>query len=963
MAETPGPPNRWERMEEVFHAAVELAPEARASFLARACGADGELRREVESLLAQHGEGDSLFETPALADAGLTDAGLTNAEPDPGRGGAGWSAGTMIGSYRIVEAIGAGGMGEVFRARDTRLGRDVALKTLGARVSGDRGYLERLRREARLLASLNHPNVATLHGIEEADGVFALVMELVEGETLAKLQGGEPMPVERAIGYARQIAAGLEAAHEKGMIHRDLKPANIKVTPEGTVKILDFGLAKSAGKEMAAEASPSASPTLSLAMTEKGMILGTAAYMSPEQARGQAVDRRADIWAFGVVFYELLTGETLFGASRNVSDSIAAVLTREPDFGALPKGTPGRVRRLLEHCLRKDPKQRLRDIGDARLLLDEAEEKAVAAPVRARWWWVGWSAVAALAALLIPMAVLHLREKAPAAVALRFQIPGGFLSPDGRKVASVSGGRLWVHSLENDETRDLAAAEGATPFWSPDSRFIGYLSQAKLKKIGVAGGSAETITDVRSSRSWAAAAWNRDDVIVFGDRLIGLFRVNASGGAPVQLTSLDPARHENSQYCPSFLPDGRHFFYIRASMDEGKSAIYLGSIDAKPEQQSARALVASNSQPVYAASAGPEMGYLLFVRAGSLMAQPFDNRRLELQGQAVAVAEHITDSPFGAVFVPFSASDNGMVAFRRNSSLSDRRLIWLDREGKETGLAVEQGPYGSPALSPDGKRLALTRNRGAADATSIWLIDLAQGGAGTRFSFGSRADNNPQWSPDGNRIVFSSDREGRFDLYQKPADSSREEEPLLKSGEDKFATSWSRDGRFLLYASLHPKTKFDLWVLDLARGGRQLPLLVSDANERQARLAPDAHWVAYTSDESGQDEIYVRSFAVNQAGTAVEVGGKVPISNGYGVDPRWRDDGRELYYQSRDGRIVAVEIALHPAFRAGKPQPLGASTSTVWDAAPDGRHFLSLGSRGGTQTFTVMLDWQAGLKK
>ena len=419
---------------------------------------------------------------------------------------------------------------------------------------------------------------------------------------------------------------------------------------------------------------------------------------------------------------------------------------------------------------------------------------------------------------------------------------------------------------------------------------------------------------------------------------------------------------------PSFLPDGRHFVYMRASTDEGKSAIYVGSVDAKPEQQSSKPLVASNSQPVYAPSADAGTGYLLFIREGTLMAQPFDNHRLELKGRAAPVAEQVTSNIVGTAYVGFSASANVLV-FPRNAWLG-RQLTWYDREGKVMGTVGEPGLYGNVALSPDETRLALGNGRGGAD--NIWLLDLSRGGAGTRFTFDSASDTDPIWSPDGSRIIFSSNRDGPYNLYQKPADGAKDEEVLLKSSEDKFATSWSRDGRLLLYTVVHPKTKEDIWVLPLEGGRKPVPFLITEFNERQARFSPDGHWVAYTSDESGQREVYVRSFSMNSAGTAVEVGGKWPISNGPGADPRWRGDGRELYYRyysSQRERLLAVEIATHPAFRAGEPQPLGVFAFTSvsgglqWDSAADGRRFLSLADKSAPQPDTVVLNWQAGLKK
>jgi serine/threonine protein kinase/Tol biopolymer transport system component len=940
--------NRWQRVEDIFHRAADLAPGARSAFLDEACAADQSLRREVESLLAHESEEGDTFAGPAGDDSPRT-----------------------IAHYRISGKLGQGGMGTVYRATDTKLGREVAIKVLPHSVAEDADRMARFTREAKVLASLNHPNIAQIYGVEESGGVRALVMELAPGETLKG-----PVPIDTALNRGKQIADALEAAHEKGIVHRDLKPANIIVTPEGVVKVLDFGLAAIALGSSSDAGDPANSPTITMRATRAGAIMGTAAYMSPEQASGKQVDRRADIWSFGVVLFEMLTGQRLFHG-ETISHTLADVLRGPIDFNTLPRETPEKIRDLLKRCLERNVKNRLQAIGDGRIAIEEAINGASdAAPVVVpqRRDFVPWAVAAALTVGLVSVALLHFSEKPPAPAApVRFQIQppenttfAPTLSPDGRKVAFNVRDRLWVQFLESGESRDLTATEGGVPFWSPDSRFLGYPSQRKLKKIEATGGPPQTVTDLRSNYLWGSGAWNRDDVIVFGDRSLGLFRVPASGGVPVQITTLDPARHENSQYSPSFLPDGRHFVYIRSSTEEGKSAIYLGSVDATPEQQSSKPLVATNSQPVYAHSTDPSTGYLLFIHGGTLLAQPFDNRRLELKGQAASVAEQVSNNVPGAGYVAFSASTNDVLVFPR-SGASGRQVTWFDREGHVVGTVGEPGLYGNLgnlALSPDGTRLALTKNSGGADAGNIWLLDLSRGGASTRFTFGSLVDTNPVWSPDGSHVIFSSNREGPYNLYQKPANGAKDEEVLLKSSEDKQTTSWSRDGRFLLYTAVHPKTKEDIWVLPLDNDKKPVPLLSTEFKERQACFSPDGRWVAYTSDESGQDEVYVRSFSVNSAGTAVEAGGKRQISNGFGVDPHWRGDGRELYYRSRSGGLVAVEIVTNPAFRAGNPQPLGVlTTGSFWDSAADGRRFVRLATPNGPQPYTVVLNWQAGLKK
>jgi Tol biopolymer transport system component/DNA-binding winged helix-turn-helix (wHTH) protein len=585
---------------------------------------------------------------------------------------------------------------------------------------------------------------------------------------------------------------------------------------------------------------------------------------------------------------------------------------------------------------------------------------------------LAWSVAAVLAIALTVVVPHRFREKQSApAQPVRFQIPapenatlGPFLklSPDGRKLAFETAGRaetrrLWVHFLESGESRDLTAAEGS-PFWSPDSRFIGYASQGKLRKIEATGGPPQTVADLPGE--WGAGAWNQDGVIVFGSPS-GLFRVPASGGVPVQITAVNPVRRETFHYCPTFLPDRQHFLYRHASFDKEMSGIYLGSVDAKPEQQSSKILIASNWQPVYAPSSDPSIGYLLFMREGTLMAQPFDNRGMELKGQATPVVEQVGDNGGGSGgYGAFSASTNDVLVYLRGAT-PNRQLTWYDRQGKVLGTAGEPGDYQGLVLSPDGTRVALSKRSG--QASDIWLLDLSRD-TSTRFTFGSEIVSDPVWSPDGSRIIFRSGN----GLYQKLANSMKDAELLLKSREVQHAESWSRDGRFLLYDVSDPKMNGEIWVLPLEGDKKPVPFLVTEFSEGDASFSPDGHWVAYTSDESGHLEIYMRSFEMNSARTAVEASGKWQISSGYGVDPRWRNDGRELYYRARDGQLMAVEIATNPQFRSGKPQALGfaagTSSSFGWDSTADGRRFLVAAPKtNGPEPYTVILNWQAGLKR
>jgi len=888
------------------------------------------------------------------------------------------ASGTKLGPYEIQSPLGAGGMGEVYRARDTRLERIVAIKILPAHLSDNVEARHRFDREARAISSLNHPNICTLYDVGHENGIDYLVMELLEGETLADRLAKGPLPLEKLLKYAIEICQGLEQAHKTGVIHRDLKPGNVMLTKSGA-KLMDFGLAKASTASAPPVSSLTATipaPSADQPLTARGMLVGTFQYMSPEQLEGKEADARSDIFSLGAVLYEMVTGKRAFTGKTQAS-LVAAILASEPQpISVLQPMSPPALDRVVKVCLAKDPDERFQSVQDLKLQLkwiaEGGSQAGVPAPVAARRRLsqnLGWSVAGALAVALAAVAFRHFSEKPPVPVApVRFSIPapeGAMLSPilnlspDGRKVAFLAGDGLWVHSLESGESHALTPADGS-PFWSPDSRWIGYPVGNKVKKIEATGGPPQTVADF--SGSWGAGAWNQDDVIVYGDVPSGLFRVPASGGVPVQITAVDRARQGRAHYCPSFLPDGRHFVYIRASTDTEKSAIYVGSVDAKPEQQSSKSLVASNWGPQYAPSADPHAGYLLFMRESTLMAQPFDNARLELKGQATPVAEQVGDNGGSAGgYGAFSASANDILVYLHTAP--DQQPTWYDREGKVLGTVGEAGNYQFLALSPDGTRVALSKRSGK--TANIWLLDLSRD-ISTRLTFGSAIDSYPIWSPDGTRIIFSSGN----DLYQKPASGVKDAELLLKDVQ--YASSWSRDGRFMLLEVADPKANRNIWVLPMEGDKKPFPFRVTKFHEVDAHFSPDGHWVAYISMESGQPEIYVRSFALNSAGTAVEEAGKWQVSNGGGLYPRWRGDGRELYYRTRDGQVMAVEIATNPEFRPGKPQPLGIApgggglfiTLAAWDCTADGRRFLVAASKSmGPVPYTVILNWQAALKK
>jgi eukaryotic-like serine/threonine-protein kinase len=902
------------------------------------------------------------------------------------------AAGSRLGSFEILAGIGAGGMGEVYRARDAKLGRDVALKVLPEAFARDADRMARFQREAKVLASLNHPNIASIYGLEDSGATHALVMELVEGPTLADRIRSGPIPIDEALRIAKQITEALEYAHERGIVHRDLKPANVKVTNDDAVKVLDFGLAKAIEGD-AASIDISTSPTMSRMATLAGVLLGTAAYMSPEQAKGKAVDRRADIWAFGCVLYEMLTGKQTF-TGETVTDTLAAVIMKDPDWSQLPASTPIRVRVLLQRCLQKDPKQRLRDVGDARISLEEVlagapdASLAGAAGIPAPLWRRAllWAVTGFLVVALAVLAWVHLHgSNAPAGVSdvVRFQLaldaklPAGgpfALSPDGRQLAfSVVGSdgasMLWIRSLDSLAARPLSGSESAVIgpfFWSPDNRYIAFGNGPKLKKIDVTDGGVETLCDVPATIA-LGGSWNRDGVIIFGQASGPVMQVSANGGSASPVTIRDTAHGEISHAFPSFLPDGRHFVYSRYSDKSEGTRLYLASLDAKPEEQSSKPLLAADSGGMYVPSSDSDLGQLLFIHGGALLAQSFDVHHMELVGEPVTVTDRIgMFRNYGL----FSASINRVLAFRARAGGGNFQLTWFDSQGKAVGIAGEpSSQFPSVSVSPDGAKVVASRFD---QVPVLWLTDLSRG-TSTRFTFGASYTVGGAWSPDGSQIIFTSYRDGGYNLYQKPANGLKDEELLFRSSSDrKLPTDWSRDGRFLLYDVTSPQTKGDIWVLPLEGDKKPFPFLQTESNEQDGRFSPDGHWVAYVSDESGRDEIYVRTFSPDTRGGASNSGGKWLISTGGGIDPRWRRDGKELYYVAADGKLMAVDATTSTGFQAGTPKALFqvpvsgvGAVSQSWDLAPDGKRFLFPVPTSGQDTapFTVVLNWQAGLKK
>jgi len=897
-----------------------------------------------------------------------------------------FASGSRLGHYEILTPLGAGGMGEVYRARDFKLGRDVALKVLPDAFARDPDRMARFQREAKILASLSHPNIAAIYGLEDSDHSNALVMELVEGPTLADRIKQGPVPSDEALRIAKQICEGLEYAHERGIVHRDLKPANIKVRNDDAVKVLDFGLAKALdGDEHSQDISTS--PTISHMATQAGILLGTAAYMSPEQARGKSVDRRADIWAFGCVLFEMLAGKCTF-ARETVSDTLASIIKEEPNWAQLPAETPMRVRVLLQRCLHKDPKQRLRDIGEARISLEEvlagASEPSSGAVASASLSRAAlpWALFAAAVVVLAALVFVRFREKPFAADAVRFQIPlpekavlgptGSFaVSPDGRQLAFFAAGQdgvphLWIRPLDSLEAHPLPDSGSTTNpapfFWSPDSHYIVFAAGSKLKKIAVSGGPAQTLCDIAGNA--VGGSWNKDGVIIFGQLPGGIMRVSASGGLPFPLTTLDPSRGETDHAFPSFLPDGRHFLYLRRSAQPENSGVYVGSLSVKPEAQDSRRLLATAFQPIYVPSLNPESGQLLFMSEAKLQVQPFDASRPQLTGEPVSVAEQVGSyRDYGF----FSASTNGVLVYRA-AGAGNTVLTWFDRGGKVVGTVEDRGDYATPAFSPDGSRAAIGRVDPVIGNWIIWIFDFARG-ASARFTFGSTSAWFPVWSPDGNRIIFASDPKGVYDLYQKSTSGATEEELLLTSNENKYPTSVSPDGHFLLYSSFDSNNKFSLWVLPIGGNAKPIPFPTTEFGEIDGRFSPDGHFIAYRSDESGRFELYVRKFTRDFSAAGFSTSGKWQVSYGGAVRQRWSPDGKELFYVTPDGKVMAAAVTLSPTFQAGTPKQLFQAPAQPGrpngDITADGRRFLFPvpADPAAQPPFTVVLNWQAGLKK
>ena len=894
------------------------------------------------------------------------------------------SPNTTLAHYTIVSKIGAGGMGEVYRARDMRLNREVAIKMLPATFILDGDRLVRFKREAQVLASLNHPNIAGIHGLEECDGVVALVLELVPGPTLAELIAGGLVPVNDALLIARQIAEALEVAHERGIIHRDIKPANIKVTEDGAVKVLDFGLAKILNDETT-EADTSHSPTL-IKGTQAGMILGTAAYMSPEQARGKAVDKRADVWAFGCVLFEMLTGKKVF-AGDSLTDILANVVKEEPNWASLPSATPAPVQRLLRRCLAKDPRQRLRDIGDARLEICEAAantiDQALTQTEEAKrdasshlWRLLPW--VIATLAILIAASVLYFRKATdatpteirqftlaqPVEGPLDLTFGGSVLfSPDGTHLVSSirTGGKrqLFDRPLSSAVAHQLDGTEGASdPFFSPDGKWLAFFANGMLKKVSLSGGAAEIICKAQNARG---GVWTSDDMIIFTpDTDAPLHRVPASGGPVESISSLDSSARERSHRWPDVLPGGKAVLFSVAyevgnPLDDASIAV----LDLSTGKH--KTLIKGGAFPRYAPT-----GHLVYARRAVLLAVPFDTQRLEVTGAPVTVQNEVMTAVVNGR-AQFSFSTKGDFAYiqeRASNNAEVGHIIeWVDRRGGAQALINVRHEYSGPRLSPDGRTLFVEI---ADPAAAIWVYDIERGTL-SRLTQGG-VSYGPIPSPDGRRLAYQATRDGVTGVMMAQVDGSAEER-LMSGKRFNFPTSWSPDGKHILITAGSESGYVVVQQIQIEGDRKEQTLLQGAFNVGGARFSPDGRWVAYVSDESGRSEVYVRSYP--------EAGTRVQISVEGGTQPVWSRNGRELFFRNGDD-MLAVSIRLSPSLGAGKPETLftrqvlddssGPAYGMVadYDVSTDGQRFIMRKQNLDTSqipTARIVLNWFDELKR
>jgi len=889
----------------------------------------------------------------------------------------------MLGPYEIDAALGAGGMGEVYRARDTRLGRLVAVKVLSPELANDRQFHERFAREARTISQLSHPNICTLHDV----GDNFLVMEYLEGETLAKRLERGPIELDETLAIAAQISSALDQAHRAGIVHRDLKPGNVMLVGGSSsgasapqAKLLDFGLAKQTISPLVSRSGavvPPIAVATSGALTATGSIVGTFQYMAPEQLEGAEADARADIFAFGAILYEMITGHKAFDGKNSISVITAVMRDTPPSIESLVPVAPRALDRIVHACLAKDPDARLRSTHDIVLQLqwlaegDHAPAPAAAEPhaavAKPRAIPTAWivAAAFALAAVAATLSAVRATRQGPAtdAAPIQFtippaensffygtgQVPNIAISPDGRQIAFVAMNAgvqsLVVRSLSSVTVHPLPGTEQASyPFWSPDGRSVAFFSGGKLKKVSIAGGSPTALCDAETARG---GTWGADNVILFAPATNSpLMRVSATGGAPVAATTLDKGRGETAHRWPQFLPDGKRYLYLALTGAGRPAEVRLASLDSTD----ATTILSNDAMTTYAA------GHVFYWRDGAVIAQPFDVDARQLKGEPIPIAEPVGQN---LGYVSFAASANGTIVYSRGNPRPTSQLTWKNRSGQTIGTVGEPGEYFNIALSPDDRRVAVCLMTGSPENRDIWLIDLARS-ISSRLTFDPAVDVLPTWSPDGARVMFGSFRGGANNVFVKNADGSGSEELIAKFAEGSgYALDWSRDGRFILYYEQTAKTGFDLLLMPLSGDKKPMPFLQTRFNEDHGAFAPDTRWIAYSSNESGREEVYVQPFPTT--------GAKYQISQGGGTQPVWRADGRELFFLSLDGAMMAAAVDTASGFLAGIPAtlfPSGvvfAGNRHQYAATHDGQRFLIIGpQRSSTPTpLTVTVNWQA----
>jgi serine/threonine protein kinase/WD40 repeat protein len=960
--------DRWKQIDELFGAALEIDSDKRPAFLNKACVGDEDLRKEVESLLASDEKEKNRIEAyPKQMAADLLNEHRSVLAP-----------GNLIGPYKILSMLGSGGMGEVYRASDSRIGREVAVKILPSHFSQDPDRLRRFEQEARAAGMLNHPNIVAIYDAGTNNGSPYLVSELLQGEVLQKKLSGQPLPVRKAIDYALQIAKGLSAAHEKGIVHRDLKPGNIFITKEGHLKILDFGLAKLTHPESLENQS---SPAENLDLTESGVVLGTVVYMSPEQVTGRKVDRRSDIFAFGSVLYEMLSGKRPFGGETQIEVMHAILKTDPAELSQSNRNIPPSLDRIVRRCMEKNPDHRFQSTSDLAFALESLSSVSgtAVAPLRQtkpiQFAWI-LSGIFFLAATILGIAFYRsLRRTSPEVPSsiqlLSIVLPentvlnSSAISPDGKRVAYVTNAttgfsKLWLRSLDSAEGEEIPGTDNATlPFWSPDSRSIGFFTERELKKVTIGAGPPVMLCEVELPKG---GTWNQYGDILFSPRgLRGIDRISVQGGEVKPATTLDESREELRHVFPQFLPDGRHFLYLVRTTRVEPKGVYLGSLDSKDRKR-----ILPESTPVRFI----DPGYLFFVRNNKLTVQHFDKNRFELTGEAIPIADNTSTHISGP---NFSVSENNILVYG-NSERWATQPIWFDRSGKQSSplknypsAIGDRGSYDFCDLSADDKRL-LTFWNGV-----MWMVDLF---TGSFVRFAMTNENDAVFSPDGTEVAYAAadnnPKKGTdLNLYRRPSSGTGKAEFLLQPEHGSaFDLRWSPDGKFITFTGADPKTIMDLWGLPLKGESKAFRYLQTEAREEGAVLSPDGKWVAYQSYQTGRSEIYVRSFPV-------EAGGVWAISTEGAEKPIWRSDGKELFYLALDKKLMAMEVRTGDIFKPGNTRFLfqthsqprintwGIGAGKQYFVSHDGTHFLinTLIDKTSPTAINLLLNWKSLLKQ